>query len=242
MGTDIHLCVEMRDPFDVWHSLDHWSTDEYDEPGQQSVSYENRWYTHRDYDVFAILADVRNGRGFAGIVTGDGFVPISADRGVPDDMSPEVRAYHEHGGLGDHSFSHLTLRDLVEYDWTQRTKVCGVVDAWQWHRWDGYRREHGEMPHEYCADVSGPNIRIVTEPEMRQAVGELRGKARESQTHLDEKAFKSLYGMHTRFVMERTYYQCADSFWSKCMPRLLSAAFLHKLSHDDLRIVFGFDS
>jgi len=49
------------------------------------------WYGDRNYNAFAILADVRNGYGFAGCDTGDGFVPISTPKGFPDDMCEEVR-------------------------------------------------------------------------------------------------------------------------------------------------------
>jgi hypothetical protein len=45
----------------------------------------------RGYDVFAILGNVRNGTGFAGVKTSSGFVPISDGRGIPDDLSPQIR-------------------------------------------------------------------------------------------------------------------------------------------------------
>ena len=48
-------------------------------------------YLHdRHYDVFAILADVRNGYGFAGVRTGSGFDPIAPGRGLPSDLSQGV--------------------------------------------------------------------------------------------------------------------------------------------------------
>lgn len=47
----------------------------------------------RHYDVFSILADVRNGYGFAGVVTSSGFNPITSGRGIPDDLSEEIRAH-----------------------------------------------------------------------------------------------------------------------------------------------------
>lgn len=40
----------------------------------------------RDYDTFAVLADVRNGRGFAGVETGEGWPVFANPRGLPDDM------------------------------------------------------------------------------------------------------------------------------------------------------------
>lgn len=51
------------------------------------------WLKDRNYDVFAILANVRNGTGFAGIKTSSGFDPIDTPRGLPDDLSAEVVAH-----------------------------------------------------------------------------------------------------------------------------------------------------
>jgi hypothetical protein len=44
------------------------------EPGPANEPYEKR--SGRNYDLFAILADVRNWRGFAGV-----------DRGLPEDVT-----------------------------------------------------------------------------------------------------------------------------------------------------------
>lgn len=51
---------------------------------------EQFWHS-RNYNVFAILANVRNGYGFAGVDTGDALVPICEPRGIPGDLSEEVR-------------------------------------------------------------------------------------------------------------------------------------------------------
>ena len=40
----------------------------------------------RSYNMFAMLADVRNGRGFAGIKTSDPFPVIQEQRGLPSDL------------------------------------------------------------------------------------------------------------------------------------------------------------
>jgi hypothetical protein len=45
----------------------------------------------RNYNLFSILADVRNGVGFAGCKAGEGFEPISMPRGFPVDASPSVK-------------------------------------------------------------------------------------------------------------------------------------------------------
>lgn len=66
MGCDIHLYVERKNPVSgQWEFVPaegHAPQDEWDKKN-------NRWdwYGGRNYDLFAILADVRNGYGFAGI-------------------------------------------------------------------------------------------------------------------------------------------------------------------------------
>lgn len=114
----------------------------------------------RNYNVFAILADVRNGRGFAGVETSKGFKVIAEPRGLPKDMSPELMAamcvespvgldgqpvmreyddklMEEHGWLGEHSFSHLTLEEIVNFDWKQKTTLYGVLPWSNYKTWAG---------------------------------------------------------------------------------------------------------
>jgi hypothetical protein len=107
MGCDIHLYVERREN-GAWITCDQWSKDEGDD--YPHVDYQKSFYRGRNYDLFAIFADVRNGRGFAGCETGDGFVPICAPRGVPDDCCPEYRAAVEGYGEDGHSHSWLLPR------------------------------------------------------------------------------------------------------------------------------------
>jgi hypothetical protein len=101
MGTDIYFYVEKLGEDGRWYELD-------DPRG---------WYGGRNYDLFAILANVRNGYAVAGIRTGDGFSPLGP-RGLPRDVREELR------GLDDedfHSQSWISLREILEYDWDQET-------------------------------------------------------------------------------------------------------------------------
>lgn len=82
-----------------------------------------QWYHSRSYDTFAILANVRNGHGFAGIKTGDGFRPIAMPRGVPDNVDPrllEITSW-------DHTPSWLLLGEVLGYDWEQTTSHTGLI-------------------------------------------------------------------------------------------------------------------
>jgi len=68
MGTDIHSIAQVRVDGE-------WKTVAVGIGGDP-----------RDYNLFAMLADVRNGRGFAGIKTTDPFPVIHEQRGLPFDL------------------------------------------------------------------------------------------------------------------------------------------------------------
>ena len=156
-----------------------------------------QWYHDRNYSVFAILADVRNGVGFAGVRTGAGYVPVCEQRGVPHDLSPQVRerlaetgyeldgagglaytpededAYDRlektpegYWSLGEHSFSHVTLHELLEeYDWRRYTTSEGWVDPWNY---EVFRRLGS--PHSWSGGISGSSIEHVTAGHMAEMI------------------------------------------------------------------------
>lgn len=100
MGCDIHIIAEVKKD-GVWRKNIHkifknefYEKDEKNKPKDMQFDFcinefESNPTNSRNYDWFAILADVRNGRGFAGINTGDGFKVIAEPKGLPDDISNE---------------------------------------------------------------------------------------------------------------------------------------------------------
>jgi len=120
MGTDIHMWVEARasenDPWQLafpepwtcpWcHGTGISKANAYRKVDADCFLCEgakvvNR-FTERSYNLFGMLANVRNGTGFAGVRTGDGYVPISKPRGFPKDMSAKL-AKHV-GDDGDNGY------------------------------------------------------------------------------------------------------------------------------------------
>lgn len=95
------------------------------EPDMPPGKHRDGWYTDRNYTVFGILADVRNGSGFAGCDLGDPVVPIAPDRGLPDDLSDAAYVWFRHHG-GDHSDTWVMLSELLEHDWDQPIVHRGV--------------------------------------------------------------------------------------------------------------------
>jgi len=218
MGTDIHLFVERREG-DKWVAVagpNPWYTEGSGEP--KEILGDWLWYG-RDYDVFAILANVRNGYGFAGCDTGDGFIPIDMPRGLPEDVSPEVRAEAEAWGLDGHSHSWITLRELLEYDWSRKTKHRGVVDE------SGFKEflEKGK-PRSWCGGISGKNVVFVTNDEMKMIV-EGRMAREENKKYV------------TKVEWEETYRETVGYFLDEVIPKLKNLG-----EPDDVRIVFWFDN
>lgn len=149
MGTDIHGRVQHR-----WNEKS---------PYRDVGEIEDG----RSYAVFAALAGVRNGFGFAGAPTHTPIIPISEPRGIPDDFPLADGEFYanapkgEDGDfdhaywLGDHSHSWLTLSELIAFDWNVGVERCGVVEI------DEYRKMQAEgraSPQEWSGDVMGRNV------------------------------------------------------------------------------------
>lgn len=109
MGCDIHLVVQKRiDSNAPWTCVQKVITDEYED----SKTTLESWYDTRNYTVFAILANVRNGGRFKF---------ISDPRGIPEDMKGQVDDRDSYLGfwLGEHSHSFVSLRELMNVDWSE---------------------------------------------------------------------------------------------------------------------------
>lgn len=265
MGTDIHCYAEVRRD-DVWKPLDapvktEWREMEYP-----------RIYSKRDYDVFAILANVRNGYGFAGADTGTGFAPmLETDRGLPDDLSEEFSGDREECWLGDHSFGWITLRELLGYDYDRTSIKHGIVNFFQWSQMV-WRLQHEDSPIDngpdsWCNGVSGGGVstiddirvfkslwKLLSVDEQREVVRFARslsfvedfaGLSADVREHLLDAGVihNTQCVLYTRIAWPVSYARTMERFTSMVTLRLLSeVAKDPMLTHDDLRIVFGFDS
>lgn len=180
MGCDIHMNVEVLESGE-WRRL---STSTPQKRGDPEPSGDNRrarfeweWgesleadgaliplWDWRSYDTFAMLANVRNGYGFAGVRTGGGFVPISEPRGIPDNASDEVKSESEQWGCDGHSHSWLLVEEVLDYDLDgQHTTVAGFVTLPEFKQW----KESGEkLPPSWCGGISGAGVVHVSQDRM----------------------------------------------------------------------------
>jgi hypothetical protein len=178
----------------------------YEEDG---IPYVERFYSSRSYYTFSILADVRNGRGFAGCQTGEGFNPICLPKGMPEDASPEVAAECERWEGDGHSHTWHTLADLLAFDWKQVTRNCGVVHAKVYDAW----RKAGRKGSPSCSSggVSGRDIVEVSNSEMDSL---LDSGALQAELNL-ENEWAGPSGMKKHFTLvwwEEGYDECVRGF------------------------------
>lgn len=125
MGTDIHMIVQKRG-----------ANGKYQDPPAVNLAY-----VDRNYDLFGVLADVRNG------TWGENVTPISYPRGFPPDFNASAIEYHD---LGEHSFSWLTIEELESYDWDAVLSKRACIS---WNQWLQFRKTR-TPPDDYSADAS----------------------------------------------------------------------------------------
>jgi hypothetical protein len=250
MGADIHLWVEKNTngKWNITKGMDvadlEWYQSMLDENKEKGINSDynylseeyllerieeakkpvDEWlYNGRNYNLFAILADVRNGRGFAGVKTGEGYNPISMPKGVPDDASDTYQNQVEDWNGDGHSHSYFTLKELKVYDWDQTTVSYGVVSE----RYYKEIKETGESPTSYSGGISGKNIEVVNEEVMD---GILSGTI---------ERFEGIeYYVRMRWGV--TYKEEAGLFYTDSIKALEELS--ESENQDDVRIVFFFDN
>jgi hypothetical protein len=102
MGCDIHCVIEQRHPKYEW-----WTN-----KGDPEIG--------RDYELFSVLASVRNYHDI---------VPISEPKGLPEDVDYMFEAYYKSQYGDAHSASWITLKEMREYDLNQEVEVLEYNDV-----------------------------------------------------------------------------------------------------------------
>lgn len=220
MGCDIHCWCEVRKGR-KWETVEdnifphpYYRADEPEDPEWNSKQTNQPIYG-RNYDLFSILAGVRN---YAGTL------PIALPRGVPHNASPgykeEVKSWSGNG----HTHSWLTLKEILDFDWEgKKTHHEGYMSASAYK----HLKETGKATI-YCGGVYGP--KIISNQEMDQwltthEVGEPEFLG------FDEKQ------PYTLAHWQETYAQCALNFLTVIVPILKTLG-----KPEDVRLVFFFDN
>lgn len=180
----------------------------------------------QNYNTFAVLADVRNGHGFAGSPTGDAWPVIAQPRGTPDDFpmdGTDHTAISDGDGdpvwMGDHSHSWLTLAEMLEF-WkrisgTLYTKIGVVTRA----DYDAIKAGTLDRPKEWCSWKSGGAVIIVS----------------------SEDADRGLPSTDVQMSWKIPAEDCLASF-QKYIAALSALAMKENVEPHDVRLVFGFDN
>lgn len=218
MGCDIHLYVEKKVK-GKWVPCDIWGKDKYWEEGEPllSVDYDDYFYNGRNYSLFAILADVRNNYGFVGCDGGEKFNIIAKPKGLPNNISSNVKRMAESWGSDDHSHSWFTLKELRDFDWEQEATLRGYISLEAYIKWVRDGKPHLDS---CCGNVSGGKVVKVEE----SAVGNVD------------------FGMvdvdvYVHVEWKESYRSCCPAFLNKTLPRLEELG-----KPEDVRIVFWFDN
>lgn len=231
MGCDIHMYAEVKKD-SKWEKVGKVFKNPYYDKTRPSTTAEDgyEWnaklidnpYKKRNYSLFAILADVRNGFGCAGCDLGDGFNPIDDPRGLPKDVSREIKKESDSWDCDGHSHSYFTLKELLDYDWDQKSKIRGWVYENGFLEW----QEKGR-PSNYCGGVEGKNVEHITWQEMKRKIMDKSNK------------FTKLMGREyvCNVEWEESYRECANSFLTETIPQLKRLG-----NPENVRIVFWFDN
>lgn len=167
MGCDIHLFVEkcvdgkwqvVEDPPCGWchgTGVDHGAQCFSCKGGKRS---REPWAFHdRNYQLFAILAAVRNYHGATALFP---------DRGVPADASDRGVALADEYGEDGHSHTHFTLAELInglaKLSAIPNGGLVGTIDFAEW--------KSAGRPRSWCQGVGGGNTKIVDHATMEAVI------------------------------------------------------------------------
>jgi len=237
MGSDIHMITQVR------------------ENGEWRTKHDAFNYRTRNYSVFGMLADVRNGRGFAGAVYGTGFIPISEPKGLPDDLrekmykildeydeewaedqglsfagigAREVRDnYVEGEWLGDHSFTWLDMAEIKAY--IQKIKDENLQTAYKRYVKESNMREY------LRAKNRGENLSAFYEEWIS-----FKAKEVQFEDYIKDPLKYDEDNLIVVYVLVSYLDACASFFGSEAFKSMMGLA--DQYGDENVRIVFGFDS
>ena len=257
MGCDIHFHMEGRHTDQGWVEIPGpmrvcWSCKD-DLNQRASCSWckgtgqcQEEWYEGRNYNLFAILANVRNGYGFAGIPTGLGFKPIAMPKGLPQDVSSSVGDLSQEWSGDGHSHTWHTLQQLLDYDWEQSSILTGVISLEQYAQW-----QPGTCPDSYCGSVGGHDVHTLEPKDADQLLqgGAILIHDTSVKVVRDPKSGKfesNSLRVNPQFYVQvewnETYREAAgDNFFDNVFAPMKEFAQQYG-GNDKVRIVFWFDN
>lgn len=197
----------------------------------------------RNYAAYAVLADVRNGHGFAGIDTGNGFKVISEPKGLPKNVSKEIKAISDEWDADGHSHTWLTLKELRDFEWWRTSTMRGVLEARQYAAWRMYDKANGRAPDSYSGAIWGQSIVTI---DMNVADHEL-DLALKRDAQLYWAFVRGDEGLsppftHVKAQWEEPYTEAVGHLYTRGIPALQKIQHDLGLTEEEVRIVGFFDN
>lgn len=242
MGCDAHPIIEVMGPRSGkwrykesksgWYHKRRQNGWSYDELEERRPSYINVLGT-RNYWLFGLLADVRNGMGFT---------PLFPHRGVPDDADTKTKKMIEDDG-DLHSLTYFTLQELIDIPWDQPCVEMDIaVFADEYSHW----KETGDLPdrNDHANHAKFVFVRSEKAKEMHREVTENEMTLLLLSTPM-KKLVKTVKGRHgddvkcgawTRMTVPRSHEQMFPQL-KEIIPDLQALG-----SPDRVRVVLGFDN
>lgn len=153
-------------------------------------NYDYRFYSERNYTLFAILANVRNHWYIQ---------PISYPKGLPSDCSKGILKIYEKEKLDAHSESFYCLDELLNFPWDDKKAfITDIVDAYDYKA----ILQNERVAPNNTTYISNPEY--VTVPKMRKLI---------QQGNVP-------HNIRTRLSHSYTYTDLAENFLKKYIPKL----------------------
>ena len=253
MGTDIHIKVEAKHngawndvsdkamplrakAYKIWDNHPDFEIISQEEKNKITREFFNQSPEGRNYTVFALLADVRNGFGFAGCEI---FKPLKHFplRGLPAEAYEEMEDSEWYNG-GYHSFNHFTYEELIKSDlWEQPVNEKGYIQIDVFLKYLKAKETNpNTTPESYCGDSWGSGIEKIGSRDIRKKMFE--GSLEQWIKEKEEQDIK-VYVKHD--WEDRTCLQDSAFYhWLKsdAMKNLVEESG----GSDDVRIIVSFDS
>lgn len=235
MGTDIHYLFQKKDSVGEWEDLD---LDQGFHKNPETGEYEDgEYYINRHYLLFAALAGVRNGFGFAGVYRHEPLDPIAEGRGIPEDMKPKMddNDYIEKEykssylqdcveptfWLGDHSHTWATGSEILAwFDNASQIEEVGIITVEDYWKFIDSGRQEPEVS---SGGVWGANIQVYDETKPDTLPFNLIAQFKQSKVYT-----------HVRVKWKTDVSKPLDYF-RKMIQKLVD-------EHGEIRMVMGFDS
>ncbi len=219
MGCDIHARLEIKLD-DTWFIC-------LDKDGEPLEPFYNR-----NYNVFAMLANVRN--------YGD-LISISQRKGIPEDASIEVNTFIREYGVDGHSHSYLTLQDLLNYDLIRDIEQTGLVSFKDFANWHPFKNKNDTGPRSWSSVVFNKNAKTLTQKEgielYENIVKESLGDWQKLANLINESQ-----DIYVDCSWTQTYSHIAGEILTRAIPMMTSVCIKLGLKYDQVRAVFFFDN